>query len=372
MRTNLPSTRFQRGLNRVLGSRAVSLLSYPHGVDSYLEALNPLWSTQEVKAEVESVSYLTANSTTLTLRPNANWQGFVPGQFVQFTVAIDGKRYTRCYSPANSAHRADGFIELTVKAHPEGRVSNYIRSQLCVGDIVTLSQADGEFALPSTRPERVLLISGGSGITPVMSMLRTLCDEGFTGPITFLHYAESAADMIYAAELDALARKHSNVNLVCSFNDRSEQAALSGYFCREHLCIAEPEFAQAETFLCGPPPMMDAVSQIWETEGLQAQLHKEAFTLAVPQIDTDNADGAVFFQTSDIVADNSGETLLDQAESAGLTPESGCRMGICHTCTCRKTSGKVRDIRTGEISSDEEQDIQLCVSVPVGTVALEL
>ena len=134
------------------------ILSYPHGVDSYLEVFNPLWSVNEVRAMVEAVRYLTNDSVTLTLRPNHNWEGFIPGQFVQLSVTIDGKRQTRCYSPANSLHRTDGCIELTAKVHANGFVSRHLREQLSVGDVVILSQADGEFALPEERPEQVLLI----------------------------------------------------------------------------------------------------------------------------------------------------------------------------------------------------------------------
>mgnify|MGYP003149179901 FL=1 len=365
------SSRFQQGLTRLLQSRVADILSYPHGVDRYLEVFNPLWSVNEVRAKVEAVRYLTNDSVTLTLRPNHNWEGFVPGQFVQLSVTIDGKRQTRCYSPANSLHRADGCIELTAKVHANGFVSRHLREQLSAGDVVLLSQADGEFALPAQRPEQVLLISGGSGITPVMSMLRTLCDEGFSGPITFLHYANSSADMIYASELDEIARAHDNVTLVRCFNDEGEQGELSGLFSREHLYIAAPEFAQTTTFLCGPPPMMAAVEKVWEEDGLAERLHKEQFTLATPQIESDSAEGEVRFVQSEKMAINNGATLLEQAESAGLTPESGCRMGICHACTCRKTAGEVRDIRTGEITSGEE-DIQICISVPVGTVTLDI
>ena len=366
------SNRFQQGVNRLLQSRVATVLATPHGVDRYLEVLNPMWSVNDVRAEVEDVRYLTDDSTTLTLRPNRNWQGFIPGQFVQLTVTIDGKRQTRCYSPASSLHRADGRIELTAKAHANGFVSRYLREQLTVGEVVTLSQADGEFALPAERPERVLLISGGSGITPVMSMLRTLCDEGFTGPVTFLHYANSAADMIYASELDAIAEGHDNVTLVRCFNDESEHGELTGLFSREHLFSAVPDYADATAFLCGPPPMMAAVEKVWEEDGLNQQLHKEQFTLAAPDLSSDSAEGEVRFAHSERVEVNSGATLLEQAEAAGLTPESGCRMGICHTCSCRKTAGKVRDIRTGEISDAGEETIQICVTVPVGTVTLDI
>ncbi len=206
-----------------------------------------------------------------------------------------------------------------------------------------------------------------------MSMLRTLCDEGFKGEITFLHYANSAADMIYADELAALAQRHDNVTLLRAFAEGDESGELSGLFCSEHLCSSVPDFAQATTFLCGPPPMMAAVENVWEQEGISDRLHKEQFTLAAPQADSDeDAEGEVRFARSETLVTNDGNNLLEQAEGAGLTPESGCRMGICYSCTCKKTSGKVRDLRTGEISSGDEEDIQLCVSVPVGTVTLDI
>lgn len=370
--TTQNSGRFQKGLDRVLQSRVAEVLTYPHGVDRYLEALNPLWSVKGVRAEVDDIRYLTGDSVTLTLRPNHNWQGFIPGQFVQLTVAINGKRHTRCYSPANSVHRVDGLIELTAKVHANGFVSRHLRQQLRIGDVVRLSQAAGDFALPEERPERILLISGGSGITPVMAMLRTLCDERYSGQITFVHYANSSADMIYASELETLCRQHDNVHLVRSFTQQSGPGELSGLFCREHLHTSVPDFAEATTFLCGPPPMMAAVEKVWKEEGLEKQLFKEAFTLNTPSLDSDSPEGEVRFAKSDTMAVSKGTTLLEQAEEAGLTPESGCRMGICHACTCRKTAGKVRDLRTGEVSSGDEEDIQLCISVPVGTVILDI
>lgn len=362
----------QRGVQRLLRSRLANVLAYPHGVDRYLEVFNPLWSTSEVRARVENVTHQTADSVTLTLKPNHLWAGFMPGQFVQLSVEIDAVRRTRCYSPASSMHRLDGRIELTAKTHANGFVSRHLRDALQVGDTVILSQADGSFALPAQRPEQVLLISGGSGITPVMSMLRTLCDEGYSGEITFLHYANSAAEMIYADELAAIAKRHRNVTLIRGFNDDSGDGELTGYFCREHLEQAVPDYAGATAFLCGPPPMMSAVENLWHEEGLADQLYKEHFTLATPAPASDSSEGEVRFAHSERLAENSGDNLLEQAEAAGLTPQSGCRMGICHSCTCRKTSGQVRDLRTGEVSGNEEEDIQICVSVPVGTVTLDL
>jgi ferredoxin-NADP reductase len=368
------------GLRRVLSSRLAAILTYPHGVDRYLEQFDPTWSLHEVRATVQAVRHGTDDSVTLTLRPNRNWQGFRAGQFLRLSVEINGVRRTRCYSPANSAHAADGLIELTAKTHARGLVSRYLAERACPGMVVTLSQADGVFALPGSssggRPERVVLISGGSGITPVMSMLRTLCDEGYAGRISFLHYANAARDMIYTSELAEIAARHPNVELFRAFaapgQGEDERGELAGLFCREHLLKAVPDYAEAQTFLCGPPGMMNVVQQLWADEGLTGQLHLEHFTATPVAADSTSAEGEIRFARSERLAINTGGTLLDQAEAAGLKPEAGCRMGICHSCTCRKTAGRVRDIRTGEISDADEADIQICISVPVGNVALDI
>lgn len=362
-----------RSLRRVLGSRVTSLLTYPHGVDRYLEQFDATWSTTEVRAEVVAIRHPTADSVTLSLRPNGNWQGFRAGQYVRLTIEIDGRRRTRCYSPANSVHARDGLIELTAKAHRAGVVSQHLKHGLAVGTVVGLSQAEGVFALPDLRPRRILLISGGSGITPVMAMLRTLCDEGHAGPITFLHYANTRHDQLYADDLQAIATRCPNVQLLRAYGDAAQGGELAGLFSREHLRSAVPDYAEAQTFLCGPPAMMQAVQQVWTDDGLANRLHLEHFTAATPaSVDARDAVGEIRFTRSERFAANTGATLLEQAEAAGLKPESGCRIGICHTCTCTKRAGRVRDTRTGEVSDAGEGEIQICVSVPVGTVTLDL
>lgn len=360
-------------VHSALNSRVAAALTYPHGVDRYVEHFAPTFALREVRAEVVAIRHQTADSVTLTLRPNRNWQGFAAGQYVRLTVEINGVRRTRCYSPANSVHAKDGLIELTAKAHAGGFVSKHLKQDLAVGTTVLLSQAEGQFALPEQRPDRILLISGGSGITPVMSMLRTLCDEGHKGQITFLHYSNAASDQIYLDELAMINAQHLNVELLRCYNEPNQGGELQGMFSREQLVKAVPDFAEAQAFLCGPPGMMKAVQKVWADEGLSEQLHLEHFTAAAPVVvDSANAEGEVRFARSERLAKNNGATLLDQAEAAGLKPESGCRMGICKACTCIKTAGKVRDTRTGEISDGGEAEIQICVSVPVGTVTLDI
>jgi ferredoxin-NADP reductase len=357
---------------RLLHSTLLEALAYPHGVDRYVELLRPPLVKGEVRAEVTAVRRQTPRSVTLELRPNRSWRGLRAGQFVGVSVEIDGVRETRPYSPAGSQHAPDGALELTVSTHPEGKVSRYLRDRAHPGMIVGLSQADGAFVLPDRRPERVLLISGGSGVTPVMAMLRTLCDEGFEGEIGFLNYARSLDLALYGAELDRLAEDQRGLRVARGFTRGGGGAALSGRFRREHLRAVISAHADAATFVCGPPALIDSVGVVWAQDGL-AEPAVETFTAsALPSFDTDLAEGIVSFAASGREAANSGLVLLEQAEDAGLSPEHGCRMGICNTCSSRKRAGTVRNVITGELSSAGEEQIRICVSVPVGDVALDL
>jgi len=355
--------------------RMLEALATPHGIDRYLELVSPLLTVRELRAAVVDVRRSTADSVTLTLRPTRQWRGFQAGQFVSVTVDIDGVRRTRCFSPASSQHRADGLVELTVKAHADGLVSRYLFEHARPGLVVGLSQAGGEFRLPAQRPRRVLLISGGSGITPVLSMLRTLCDEAergeYDGEVTLLHYARSASDVPYTAELDELAGRD-NVRIVRVYTS-DDSGELTGRLDESHLAAVAPWFAEGETFVCGPASLHDAVRELYETRGIAERLHVEEFRPSLPGIaDPGTATGTVTFARSDVRAANSGATLLEQAEAAGLRPEHGCRMGICFSCTQVRTSGCTRDVRSGETNSDPDTEIQLCVSVPVGDVELAL
>ena len=368
----MPSTATSpRGFGRrLLRSSLLEALAYPHGVDRYVELVRPLLVKRDVRAEVMAVRHQTPKSTTLTLCPNENWRGLCAGQFVGVSVEIDGVRETRPYSPAGSQHAAAGALELTVSTHPEGKMSRYLRDHARSGMIVGLSQAEGEFVLPNPRPEGVLLISGGSGITPVMAMLRTLCDEGFGGEIGFLNYARSRELALYTRELAQLARGHKGVRVARGFT-RGRRRPLTGRFRREHLDAVTAEHAGAATFVCGPPALIDSVRAVWAQDGL-AEPTVETFTPPALRFDTDGAKGLVSFAVSGRKAPNSGLPLLEQAEDAGLSPEHGCRMGICNTCSCRKTAGAVRNVITGEVSTARNEQIRICVSVPVGDVALDL
>ena len=233
-----------------------------------------------------------------------------------------------------------------------------------------LSAADGDFVLPADRPERLLLISGGSGITPVISMLRTLCDERHDGAVTFLHYAPTRDDVAYGRELSEIAARHPNVRIAHAYT--REAGALTGHLRREHLHAVAPDMVGAEAYVCGPPGLIETARRIWAEDGIEQRLYVESFLPPALALASDSAEGNVRFASTGEQVKNSGCSILEQAELAGLSPEFGCRMGICHTCTCRKTAGSVRNLVSGEVSSAEEEDVQICISVPVGDVELDL
>lgn len=377
-----PASRPVRGrplfpwVRRLLGSPLLEALTSPHGVSRYLELVSPLWSLDETRAVVLDVHRETRDAVTLTLRPSGTLAAFRAGQFVKLTVEVDGVRRTRCYSVSCSEHREEGStLRITVKAHPHGTVSQYLHQHAAPGLVVGLSPADGEFTLPAERPDRLLLISGGSGITPVMSMLRTLCDEGHDRPVTFLHYARTPEDVIFGQELQALAERHDNVSLVTVFTRSEpgpESRSLRGHFERGHLEAVAPDFADTETYVCGPLELIDSVRTLYTAEGLAERLHVEQFEPPATPAPDDTATGEVRFETSQVAATNDGRTLLEQAEAAGLTPEYGCRMGVCHTCTRPLNAGQVRHIRSGEVCSEAGTNIRLCVHAPVGDVSVDL
>src|SRR5436305_7566626 len=245
---------------RLLRSQLVDLLVGPHGIDRYLELIRPDLTVHEPRAEVLDVQRQTDRSVTLTLRPNGAWSGFAAGQFVRVGVEIDGVRRTRTYSPACSQHCVDGTLELTITVHPDGLVSRHLHRRLRPGTIVHLGEAQGEFVLPEPRPGRLALISGGSGVTPVISMLRTLCEEGHRDEVAFIHYARTAADWLYRPEVEALAARHPNVRV--SYVATRERG---GYLDEPTLEALLPGFAAEDVSVavCGPPRLIEAVRAMW-------------------------------------------------------------------------------------------------------------
>ncbi|MBJ7347749.1 MAG: ferredoxin reductase [Thermoleophilaceae bacterium] len=368
--TSLPSTPL-RLRRRLLGSSLAGALLSPNPIERYFDFVSASWSLRGVRGEVTKVRHQSPRSVTLTIKAHDQWQGFAAGQHVPLTVEIDGVQQTRFYSPANSSARPTSKLELTITKNDDGVVSPFLFAHAAPGMHVGLGPAEGEFVLPLKRPRNIVLISGGSGITPVMSIARTLCDEGHKGQITFLHYARTSEDLLYHDELAKLAAANPNLRVVRAITG-PEQGDLDGRFEREHLATVAPEFAKAQTYVCGPTDLIDAVTALYVEEGIGRKLHTEHFVPPKPAVVEGDATGTITFASSGLHAQNDGTSLLDQAERAGLTPQHGCRMGVCHLCVCHVQEGNVRNLRSGEVSSITDQIIQICINAPVGDVKLDL
>ena len=335
-------------------------------VEDSLQALHPLMSLTEVRARVVKVINETALTKTFVLQPNALWAGAQAGQFVRVRQEMDGRRVERVYSLSScpGARR----IAFTVKRQSGGQVSNHLHDHLKVGNVLTLSQAMGEFVLPAVLPAKMLLLSAGSGITPVMAMLRSLQAQGYRGDVAFVHICRAPDDLIFARSLKDLAARWPALRLVLHF-DESE-----GRFTTETLQHLVPDLQERSTWLCGPSGLMDAVHQLWLDLGIAAPLQSERFVAhALLPASAPGTPVQVRFVSSQKGFTTQGSApLLVQAEQAGLSPKHGCRIGICRSCQCVKTSGTVENLQTGEVSSAPNELIRLCITAARSDVTLDL
>lgn len=359
-------------LRKLLASKAVATMATPHTVDHYLDQIHPMLAVQNVRGRVIEVIAETDNARTVVLKPNGAWTGFKPGQHVQFGVEVDGKRRVRVFSVSSSTYRNDGYFSVSVKAHPDGYVSQFLRSGLRPKTIVYLSLAEGDFILPEVVPDNLLLMSGGSGITPVMSMLRTLVDGGHRGKVTFLHYARSRDDEMFSDELDAISRTP-NFEIVRVYTREPDASAhLSGRYSIEHLKNLDIDLGSTLTFVCGPAGLIETVRDSYTSCGAADQLRMEYFKVPKVNLDAADATGILSFDDSSIEVANNGKTILEQAEEAGLKPAYGCRMGVCNTCAVKKKHGAVKHVISGEIQANTDEVIKICVSTPVGDACVAL
>jgi ferredoxin-NADP reductase len=320
------------------------------------------WSPDEVHARIVDVVSETHDTKTFRLEPDARWRGHHAGQYVTVAVEVDGVRLRRCYSLSSAP--ADRLLSITVKRAAGGRVSPWLHDYLHRGDTLRLSAAAGAFVLVDPAPARLLFVTGGSGITPVMSMLRDLAHRGAVGDVALVHHARNRDDVIFRSALEALAARHAGLRLF-----------LNPRFDESRLAVQVPDFASRATWLCGPPGLMERVEKMWAQADATGGLCRERFVApriaAVPAVDAPGLQ-VRFAESGRTHAITSGGTLLEELERAGERPRHGCRIGICHTCKCRKRAGTVRNLVTGAVSAEPDEDIQLCISVACSDVDLSL
>ncbi len=339
-------------------------LTQPLLPDDLIGTINPLWSRTEPHARVVGLRRETADTTTLLLRPGRSGPRPAPGQFVGLGVQLDGVWHWRTYSA--TSRPSDDLLAITVTAVPGGAVSGVLAHGTPVGTLVRLGPPAGEFVLPDPVPEKLLFLTAGSGITPVMAMLRELAatrPHALQGAV-LVHCDRTPADVVFGLELRALAAR-TGLRLV------ERHTALHGRLTPDALEESVPDWSVRATWACGPAGLLDTLAEHWTRAGDPDALHVEHFT--PPVLDAEGSGGRVTFTTSGITADAApGTPLLVAGEDAGAVLPNGCRMGICHTCVGRLSAGAVRNLTTGEVSDTPGEIVRTCVSGAAGDVEIEL
>ena len=326
--------------------------------------INPAWSLTESIARVHEVVDEAPGIRSLWLKPNRHFGSFRPGQHVLLELEIDGVRHGRCFSISN-APRSDGMVRLTIKRKDNGPVSTAAHA-LKVGEVVRLGKAQGDFA-PNDAASSLLLVCAGSGVTPLMSLLHGFADADSTRDIVLLQSSRSAADLIFMSELQALTTRLPGLRVL------THASANEGRMATQTFAQRVPDWRGRETLLCGPDGFMQVVEAIYADAGLRDQLHSESFGRRAAPVDPDANAHIVMLENSErSFTVSAGQSLLEGAEAAGLSPRFGCRRGICRTCQCRKRSGTVTNLLTGQLSGPGEELIQLCISTPQSAVELAL
>jgi stearoyl-CoA 9-desaturase NADPH oxidoreductase len=330
----------------------------------YLDIIDPLRSGTELRGRIVAIHPETRDAVSLVIKPGRGWRTHTPGQYIRIGVDVDGVRQWRAYSLTSDTDRSDGCIAITVKAVPDGKVSNHLVRRAAVGTIVQLDHAAGEFTLPSAAPHKILFVTAGSGVTPVMGMLRNMPQH--VDDIVVVHSAPTSDDVIFAGELRMLARQD-RIRLIEKHTDTDAMLSTT------ELGALVDDLAERETWACGPTAMLDALEQHWDAHGMPERLHTERFR---PTVVTAGEGGTVTFTKSATVLDTPGDqTLLDAGEAAGVLMPSGCRMGICFGCVAPLREGAVRDLRNGDVTTAAPGDgvlIQTCVSAAAGACDIDL
>lgn len=350
--------RFRTGIAGVAESLATPLVPA-----DYLDLVSPLRAGADLRGRIVAITPETPDAATVTIRPGRGWLGHRPGQYIRIGVDVDGVRNWRAYSLTHGPDQPAGTISITVKAIENGVVSNHLVRRTRPGTLVMLDQATGEFCLPERLPGKVLFVTAGSGITPVMGMLRHHLDD--LEDVVLVHSAPTASDVVFGRHLRAYAASGR-----LTLHERATDEV--GMLDLAELDSLVPDWREREAWTCGPTGLLDAAEAHWEAEGLADRHHVERFR---PTVIEPGEGGTVTFTASGKVVEADGATpILDAGEDAGVLLPSGCRMGICFGCVSTLRQGAVRDLRNGEITVAEPGDdlpVQTCVNAAAGPCEID-
>ena len=287
------------------------------------------------------------------------------GQFLTLQVPYSGKPLYRCYSLASSP-AVESEHKVTVKRVADGRISNWINSTLVAGDTVKVLPPAGHFVLGDSQAD-LLLFAGGSGITPVISILKTV----LVGParrVRLVYANRDQASVIFDQEISELAARYADrLEVIHRLDVRDgfiDEAAVKR-------CL--DGHSQSDVYICGPGPFMETVERTLLASGKDAaSIHIERFASLESESDGAGADGPLhkvemsLDGAQQVLEIREGETVLHAAKRAGFEPPSSCESGFCGCCMAKLTRGKVRMIQNDFLSAAEIEEgwVLTCQAVP--------
>lgn len=351
--------------------RLIRPLVKPDVFDFWASRLHRTWTWERPLARLVAREAASTDAVTLLFKPNRHWAGHRAGQHVNLGVEIDGVRLTRSYS-LTAPPRADGLLPITVKAIEGGKVSRHLCHDARMGDIVDLGQAFGEMTLPASPRGAFLLLAAGSGITPLMALVRELAGQGMPADTTLLYWVRRRGEACFVDELRALAAAHPGFRFRLLLTREAAQAAdeAEGRIDDALLGAHAGDLSARQVMACGPGGFVETARSLLAPR--VAAFQAEAFT-APPVLVVDEGEVDIRLQRSGrTLRVPRGESLLVALEQHGLKPPSGCRMGICNTCACGKSSGSTRHLPSGELLHEPTQALKLCIHSAATDLELDL
>jgi ferredoxin-NADP reductase len=340
----------------------------PEVFDFWASRLNRTWSWSQALARIVARETASSDSVTLWLKPNRHVARLQPGQHIEVGVELDGRRVSRTYSPSLGA---DGRLAITVKRIAGGALSGHLCDVARVGDVLALGPVGGELVMPGPPRGEWLFLAAGSGITPLMSMLRALAAQGMPVPVTLVYWTSTRAQRCFGDELRALAAGHPNLRVRFALTREAAQAPdeLEGRIA-PGIVDALAFAAGPQVFACGPAAFVAQARSLYEARS--TLFRSEAFT--PPDYDcADSGEVSVTLARSGrTLMLPRGQSLLGALEAAGLKPAHGCRMGICNTCACGKREGAVRHLPSGAVHDAPMSALKLCIHSAVSPLVIDL
>lgn len=330
-------------------------------VEPVMQVFKPAWRAGQFRAQVLHTKVLSGDFLQVKIKPNKDWPEHVAGQHVSLTVEINGRLLTRVFTISSSPKyfKKTGELRLLIKTNKQGRFTGLLDNALTHGLWCNISAPGGDFVFKSSDAGTpVTFIAGGSGITPMLSMLAQHLPDSSEQQFSLIYYAKKSEHQ-GVDELNELAEQFSNFSFLLLTRD--EESNITNKIDLEK---------KPDIYCCGPNNFMKIIEDFSKTNSLN--YYQEAFGLQIPQ-STAQSDSSFNVSFNGVAHEvDANDVLLPQFEAKQLPVKRGCGIGICHQCQCIKKSGVIRNLKTGELSDNGEQIIQLCVSQPVSDLELEL